>query len=59
MKWNHLPEEGGIYNQDPDLLEGFLYIFAKRAEHEEEENKKREREKNRTTGGPGRVAGRR
>lgn len=58
MKWNHLPVEGGLYAQDPDLLEGFQYIFAKRAEYQEEEDKRRE---NATTrkGGQGRVAGRR
>jgi hypothetical protein len=58
MKWNHLPVAGGIYNQSPDLLLKFQYIFMKRAEAEEKERQKSERAK---TGGPGRsrVAGRR
>lgn len=59
MKWNHLPVTGGLYEQDPDLLDGFAYIFAKRAEHQEQEDKKRDREMKRTTSAQGRVAGRR
>jgi hypothetical protein len=42
MKWNHLPEPGGLYAQDPELLEGFMYIFGARAEHQEAEEKKRD-----------------
>lgn len=44
MKWAHLPESGGLYAQSPELLIGFQFIFAERAEHEAEEQKKRERE---------------
>lgn len=58
MKWNHLPVSGGLYDQDPDLLDGFMIIFSARAEHEAEEERKREREANRNSGGR-RVAGRR
>jgi len=41
MKWAHLPVAGGIYDQDPALLEKFTYIFAERAKHDEEEANKR------------------
>lgn len=57
MKWAHLPVAGGLYDQDPDLLDGFQIIFAIRGEHEAEERKKEEAERNKTTGK--RVAGRR
>ena len=40
MKWSHLPVAGGIYDQDPDLLDGFLIIFQKRSEHEAREAEK-------------------
>ena len=43
MKWNHLPVAGGIYDQDPDLLDGFIIIFRAKAEHDEAEAKKRQR----------------
>lgn len=57
MKWNHLPVAGGIYNQNPDLLLKFEYIFGKRAEAEEKERQKSER-KSKSPGGS-RPAGRR
>ena len=47
MKWNHLPLPGGLYDQHPDLLDGFMIIFAERSTHEAEEAAKRERESNR------------
>lgn len=47
MKWAHLPVAGGLYDQDPDLLDGFQIIFFERAEHEAAEARKRERENNR------------
>jgi hypothetical protein len=59
MKWNHLPVAGGIYNQDPDLLLKFDYIFRKRAEQEEREQTRREREQKRGGAGRSRVAGKR
>lgn len=40
MKWNHLPEPGGLYAQHPDLLEDFFYIFRMRSEHDANEAKK-------------------
>jgi hypothetical protein len=59
MKWNHLPVEGGLYDQHPKLLEDFRYIFAKRGEHEAEQERKREldRKKQSSGKGAGRVAG--
>lgn len=62
MKWSHLPVAGGIYDQHPDLIEQWRYIFAKRNEHEHKEHEKREREmrsKKAAAGGGRRVAGRR
>lgn len=37
MKWAHLPNSGGLYDQDPDLLDKFEFIFSKIAEQEKEE----------------------
>jgi len=37
MKWAHLPEPGGLYAQDPTLLERFRVIFAERNRHEANE----------------------
>lgn len=34
MKWSHLPLAGGIYAQDPQLLEWFRIIFSERSEYE-------------------------
>lgn len=59
MKWNHLPESGGLYDQDPDLLDGFLMIFHERALHEEEEAKKRDNKMGHKTPAGKSVAGRR
>lgn len=47
MKWNHLPEAGGLYDQHPDLLDQFQYIFAARAEYQEKERKRDEAERQR------------
>jgi hypothetical protein len=45
MKWAHLPILGGLYDQDPDLLDKFQYLFRKIAEHEEAERQKEEAER--------------
>lgn len=50
MKWAHLPEAGGLYDQHPDLLDGFALIFGKRAEYEDEQERKRQAEERRKTG---------
>lgn len=49
MKWNHLPNAGGIYDQHPQLLEEWQYIFQEKAEHEEREQE-RERAKQKNSG---------
>lgn len=59
MKWSHLPIAGGLYDQDPDLLDGFMIIFAARAKHDEEERKKEEAKRNRGMGPSSRGTGRR
>lgn len=49
MKWSHLPVAGGLYDQHPQLLDEWRYIFAERARHEEKEQKKREAEQRRNS----------
>lgn len=43
FKWNYLPMAGGLYDQNPDLLDHFYYIFAARSKYEAEESRKKER----------------
>jgi hypothetical protein len=43
MKWSHLPVAGGMYDQDPDLLDKFEYIFQELGK--EEARKDAERKK--------------
>lgn len=45
MKWAHLPNAGGIYDQDPELMDAFFMIFGEMAKHEKEEADKRDRER--------------
>lgn len=61
MKWNHLPEPGGLNNQDPRLLEWFDILYAEECKAEEERQKKQkaEMERNNRSRGGRRVAGRR
>jgi hypothetical protein len=47
MKWNHLPVAGGLYDQNPDLLMQFEYIFGERAKQQEKENRKQRAEADR------------
>jgi hypothetical protein len=49
MNWSHLPVAGGLYDQHPDLLDAWRYIFGVRAEHEKLEQERRERESKRST----------
>jgi len=51
MKWAHLPVAGGLYDQDPDLLSKFQYMFQQRAKHESEERQKQKRESMSRQGG--------
>ena len=44
MKWAHLPNAGGLYDQDPELLDKFEYIFGEIAKHEKSEQEKRDKE---------------
>jgi hypothetical protein len=49
FKWTHLPVAGGLYDQHPELIDGFYHILAKRAEKEEKKRKAEER-KNKSSG---------
>ena len=53
MKWNHLPVAGGIYDQDPRLMDKFAEIFSYRAEFQAKEAEKQKREANRSKNGMG------
>lgn len=60
MKWAQLPNSGGLYDQDPELLEQFRYIFGAQGAEEERKAKERERSMGKQRGGGNRrVAGRR
>lgn len=48
MKWTHLPEAGGLYDQNPQLLDRFYFILAERSKHEAAEQAKRDRESGKT-----------
>lgn len=37
MKWAHLPNAGGLYDQDPDLLDKFTIIFKAIGDRDREE----------------------
>ena len=43
MKWNHLPERGGLYDQNPDLLDHFYYIFVEKSKEEAKQRAKSEK----------------
>ena len=45
MNWCHLPEPGGLFQQNPILLERWEYIFLERAAFEEAKRKQEERER--------------
>lgn len=42
FKWA-LPVAGGIYDQDPELLDHFMIILAEDSKHQDEEKKRRDR----------------
>lgn len=44
MKWGHLPEDGGLYQQNPRILDRFYYIFAAKAQEEAKQAAKRNKE---------------
>lgn len=45
MNWAHLPVAGGIYDQHPELLENFRYIFSKKSEYEKEKHRREQNER--------------
>jgi hypothetical protein len=47
MKWNHLPVAGGLYDQHPQLLDEWSYIFQVKAENEQRELEKQKRDSKR------------
>lgn len=40
MRWAHLPMSGGLYDQNPDLLDKFMYIFNERSKEQEREQRR-------------------
>lgn len=54
MKWNHLPNPGGIYQQDPVLLAKFRIIWREKNIAEEERQKEEERKAKAQSAGKGR-----
>lgn len=40
MRWAHLPMPGGLYDQNPDLLDKFMYIFNERSKEQEREQRR-------------------
>ena len=47
MEWNHLPVAGGIYDQNPLLLDQWKVIFREVNEEKKRDQEKRERESKR------------
>jgi len=52
MKWSHLPNAGGLYDQDPDFIEKMQHLFSERNEHQrkEQEEQRRKMESKKSTG---------
>lgn len=44
MEWNHLPVVGGLYDQHPQVLEEWVYIFQRKHLHEKQQRDKHEAE---------------
>lgn len=59
MKWAHLPEPGGLYAQNPDLLDRFYYIIAERSREQEKQQKKQQQKSGANTSRSGVGRGRR
>jgi hypothetical protein len=59
MKWAHLPNAGGLYDQHPELLDGFRYIFSVRGEEQERQRKLEEQKMGKGRARNPGVAGRR
>jgi len=45
MRWAHLPMAGGLYDQNPALIDRFHYILSEQSKQQERENAKRMSEK--------------
>lgn len=50
MSWTHLPNAGGIYDQDPELLDKFKILWSLQNEHEREKQARQKSEQNRKAG---------
>ena len=48
MKWNHLPVAGGLYDQDPQLLDEWGHLFELQAEERKRQQEQQERESKKT-----------
>jgi len=46
MKWAHLPLEGGVYAQDPELLRYWEIIWDLQGKKDAEDERKRKAESN-------------
>lgn len=55
MEWTHLPNAGGLYDQDPILLDRFMYIFAAVDAHEKAESDKQRVEAEKARAGKGKT----
>jgi len=40
MKWNHLPVDGGIYDQHPELLKQWRVIWEEKSKYDKDQAKK-------------------
>lgn len=49
MNWNMMPVEGGIYDQDPQLMHYFKTLWSLQGEHEKKENEKRKKDSSRSS----------
>lgn len=49
MKWAHLPEPGGLYDQNPDLLDHFQIIFSELAAEDARREAERKNKESKNT----------
>ena len=49
MKWAHLPVAGGLYDQHPQLIEEWSYIFAQQNARDNREAEKQKAESKRSS----------
>ena len=45
MEWAHLPVAGGLYDQDPELIEQFTELLILKARREQDERDKADRDR--------------